>query len=1115
MSQISQEPMFIGQELLKRGFRQWFLYIFQIVNGSPWKEENIHKKMFKQLQECINGNCTRLNFNLSPRSGKTTMSIYLVVYALTVNPKAQIIYTSFNQDLLSQISQQVAAIMQHPVYQAMYPQNRTFKEEVVEVDPVNEFWKDYLIETTGKIKFSSRKILTPQGGVVLFNSIGSAITGFGAGTRNAKGFSGFLVCFPYDEYVWTENGREKIGDIVETKKNTRVWSFNIKTGRMELKPVVNWIKNPGDDLLEVSYMGHSFRCTPDHKVFTLNRGYVPAKNLCVDDIPACPADSFDLTHGKPGFVRDYFPPHASVHNQIKNFFGQSRLLADKIMNALRKTLKTAPGFDCADGARISMIFLGNRGDTIVTLTDCDDIGTGKIRARKNKSSDSNRIPHVFAFGAISKIFKSIVGGNRIKMPNFHTGRAGANKRFHNSAMDPHTFDFRFFGRAKCIVSALQTKIQNFFRNDIPLLPRVNCSVFASNAPKVRNTIPSFVSDNRSPLLVRKVGHIDKSYCITVGDNHNFVVGEKQGFIVKNCDDVDKPTDVRSETIRNKTHTYFVETLLTRLNNPNVPIINIQQRLHIDDMSGFLEKEYGFITFKAPLLDENGNCNLGNQYTPERIKELQINNYVFQAQYQQNPIPLGGGVIKHEYYRYYKDAHDQPYRRIFMTADTANKTKEWNDYTAIMVFGLTQNRRLRLLDMVHAKLEIPELQATFETLWNKWHAGIGSCRCSAIYIEDKASGTQVIQMLRRKGGLPIMPVIPEKDKLTRVLDVIPQIAAGNVELPESDRHPISAEFLAESDAFSADGSHLHDDMCFVADTKIATLFGYKNIQDVKKGDWIITPVGLRRCVASGKTGIKSTISKFGLNATQNHKVFYGDKFERLGKLTTIKRCSILSLKDLVTWAYKKQLFLTGKHIDSWGREDIIYLNQQAMRGGGVRKDFMSRFGSFIRARKFRRALSFTTKTIMYLITILIIWSVFRVANTLKCTLRGQRTTNCIKRKNGKNTSTAYGNRPSNGTKVLRDTFGMSNTDLKPQKKPKSPEKHESVNIVEKSLCVSKQKSNDFVQKGVQTSLKREMQDAVYNITVENAGCYYANDILVSNCDAMVMGINQAYSQKGYF
>lgn len=472
MPQLSENPVFIGQELLKRGFRQWFLYLFQIVNGTPWKEENIHKKMFRQLQQCIDGKCSRLNFNTCPRSGKTSQAIWLVVNALTVNPKSQIIYTSFNQDLLSQIAQQVAAIMQHPVYQAMYPVNRDFKQEEEEVDPIDDFWKDYLVETTGKIKFSNRKIITPQGGVVLFNSVGSAITGFGAGVRGASGFSGFLV----------------------------------------------------------------------------------------------------------------------------------------------------------------------------------------------------------------------------------------------------------------------------------------------------------------------------------------------------MDDADKPTDVRSETIRNKTHTYFVETLLTRLNNPNAPIINIQQRLHIDDLSGFLEKEYGFTTFKAPLLDENGDCNLGNQYTPERIKELQVNNYVFQAQYQQEPIMLGGGVIRRDWFVYYKDFTDTRYRKIYITADTAVKTKEWNDFTAIGVWGLTIQNRLRLLDMVHAKFEIPELQATMLAIWEKWKMGIGNCRCSKIIIEDKASGMQLIQQLRRVGGLPIIGIVPEKDKLSRMYDVLPQIAAGNVELPENESNPISRELLAEAEAFSADGSHLHDDIC---------------------------------------------------------------------------------------------------------------------------------------------------------------------------------------------------------------------------------------------------------------------------------------------------------------
>lgn len=464
-----EDRRYLGVKLLERGFRQWFLYLFKVINGSEWKELPIHKKMFRQIKNIVNGETIRLAMNLCPRSGKTTMAVWLVVYSLTLNPKSQIIYTSFNQDLLTQIAQQVAAIMSHPVYQAMYGQGYKIEDE--EADPIDDFWKDYLIQTTGKIKFSNRKIFTPQGGVVLFNSIGAAITGFGAGVKHAKGFNGILI----------------------------------------------------------------------------------------------------------------------------------------------------------------------------------------------------------------------------------------------------------------------------------------------------------------------------------------------------LDDPDKPTDIRSEKIRQKTHTYFEETLLSRLNNSETPILVIQQRLHMDDMTGFLVERYHFDVFKAPLLDENGVCNLGNQYTPDRIKELQVNNYVFQSQYQQEPIMLGGGVIKHEWWRFYREITDTRYRRIFITADTACKTKEWNDYTAIGVWGLTQGNKLRLLDLAHGKFEITVLQETLLALWEKWRAGIGNCHCSEITIEDKASGMQVIQQLRRMGGLPIRPYTPEKDKYQRVEDVLPQIAAGNVELPESENNPMSRVLIAEADAFSADMSHLHDDL----------------------------------------------------------------------------------------------------------------------------------------------------------------------------------------------------------------------------------------------------------------------------------------------------------------
>lgn len=459
----------MGKKLLERGFRQWFLYLFKVVNGSEWKELPIHKKMFRQIKDIVNGKTIRLAMNLCPRSGKTTMAVWLVVYALTLNPKSQIIYTSFNQDLLTQIAQQVAAIMSHPVYQALYGQGYAVEEE--EADPIDDFWKDYLIQTTGKIKFSNRKIFTPQGGVVLFNSIGAAITGFGAGVKHAKGFNGILI----------------------------------------------------------------------------------------------------------------------------------------------------------------------------------------------------------------------------------------------------------------------------------------------------------------------------------------------------LDDPDKPTDIRSEKIRQKTHTYFEETLLSRLNNSETPILVIQQRLHMDDMTGFLVERYSFDVFKAPLLDENGVCNLGSQYSEARIKELQVNNYVFQSQYQQEPIMLGGGVLRHEWWKFYREIEDTRYKRIFITADTACKTKEWNDYTAIGVWGVTIGNKLRLLDMVHGKFEINVLRDTLLAVWDKWKMGVGMCRCTELVIEDKASGMQAIQDLKRIGGLPIRPYVPEKDKYQRVEDILPQIAAGNVELPVNDQHPISHELIAEADAFSADLSHLHDDM----------------------------------------------------------------------------------------------------------------------------------------------------------------------------------------------------------------------------------------------------------------------------------------------------------------
>jgi predicted phage terminase large subunit-like protein len=142
-----------------------------------------------------------------------------------------------------------------------------------------------------------------------------------------------------------------------------------------------------------------------------------------------------------------------------------------------------------------------------------------------------------------------------------------------------------------------------------------------------------------------------------------------------------------------------------------------------------------------------------------------------------------------------------------------KTGEANDYSCLMAFGVLRGavKEIHLLDMVHGKFEAPDLEKIFIGFYTKWRQpqkyGV---ICSAVYVEDKASGTGLIQSVKRK-GIPILPIKPNKDKFTRSQEAIPHIANGFFKLPNSASDPISAKVIAECEAFRADMSHKHDDI----------------------------------------------------------------------------------------------------------------------------------------------------------------------------------------------------------------------------------------------------------------------------------------------------------------
>jgi len=278
-------------------------------------------------------------------------------------------------------------------------------------------------------------------------------------------------------------------------------------------------------------------------------------------------------------------------------------------------------------------------------------------------------------------------------------------------------------------------------------------------------------------------------------------GEKDFSGALIIDDANKPADMHSEVMRVKVVSYFEETLLSRLNNPNTPILNIQQRLHLKDLTGILIEKYKFNQLKKPLIIDD-ICQIPSQYSENRVNEIKINDYVFQSQYQQSPTQFGGSVFQVDWWRYYKILPQIKYCKIY--ADTALKTKEHNDYSVFQLWGYGADANMYLIDQVRGKWEAHDLEKQAIMFWNKCK----SYNPRGFGIEDKASGTGLIQNLMKVHSYPVTAIQVNKDKYTRAMDIQPHIQSGFVYLPEFAN--FTSDYINEFSSFSPLMTHSHDD-----------------------------------------------------------------------------------------------------------------------------------------------------------------------------------------------------------------------------------------------------------------------------------------------------------------
>ena len=265
------------------------------------------------------------------------------------------------------------------------------------------------------------------------------------------------------------------------------------------------------------------------------------------------------------------------------------------------------------------------------------------------------------------------------------------------------------------------------------------------------------------------------------------------------DDPLKADDALSEPRRRSVHEWYDNTLRSRLNSQEKgAIIIVMQRLHADDLVAHVQEHEPWDVLALPAIAEQDETyDFLTPYGRKRIhrkngevlqpalvslttlesQRRAMTEYNFTAQYQQNPQPPSGIIVKREWLKFY-GPNDKPeqFDQIVQSWDTANKDSELANFSVCTTWGL-KDQHLFLLDVFRRKLVFPDLKRAVRVLAALHQPNVG-------LVEDKASGTSLIQELRAD-NFSIVEAAPtiDGDKIMRLHAQTAKIEGGFVLFPK--------------------------------------------------------------------------------------------------------------------------------------------------------------------------------------------------------------------------------------------------------------------------------------------------------------------------------------------
>lgn len=252
-------------------------------------------------------------------------------------------------------------------------------------------------------------------------------------------------------------------------------------------------------------------------------------------------------------------------------------------------------------------------------------------------------------------------------------------------------------------------------------------------------------------------------------------GRFQGAIV--IDDPHKPGEANSDVMRQNVIGWFSTTMESRKNRPDTPIIVIKQRLHENDLSGWLlsggnGEKWDHI--KIPAITENNESFWPEQFPLEMLRRMeQAAPYVFAGQYMQSPAPLDGGIFK-------------PGRLQIVDAIPAERiqwVRGWDlgatvggDPTAGAKIGAMPDGRFIIADIAHGDMGPDDRDAVIR---NTSASDSVDVLISLPQDPGQAGKVQVLHMARMLQGYRVHTSPESGDKVTRAEPFASQVNVGNV------------------------------------------------------------------------------------------------------------------------------------------------------------------------------------------------------------------------------------------------------------------------------------------------------------------------------------------------